>query len=387
MIRTKSLTAGVGSEMKLDTDRVRSGKRKFQEIDTEQVAQKVLARTNSLPASSSKVDVAPAQSASQSTSVLTSTVFRKSTRKAEAEMQENTVKALQDHRMREKDRSVYPSRVPVEGPCISSLVLKHEIAAEQGRRRSMEDAHLFAKISGGYLAGVFDGHGGIEVAQLAAEKYPVVFPQELQKSCGNVQSAFEGTVKDIQDAVFKRRDCLFTGSTGVVSYIAEETGDIYTATTGDSEAFLYRKDERGHLKSIPLSVVKNWSDPDEAQRASKMAKTLGERQRIEQWPNSSNPKTVRVRNGKNMGVNVSRAFGDFSYPEVNSKPLVTKHRWEEGDILGIFCDGVTDYVSQREMIELIKDNPTQIAAKIADFAIRYKTSDDNVSVMIVKEES
>lgn len=398
--RTATIESGHGALQRTSTiecanvpvERVLGKRKREEESRTDEVATSVLNRSVSLPAASNRSSHSSRQTASQPMDEdpldpnIPWQVGVRPVGLSKIEMRENTAKALQEHKDKDKmDRSVYPCSSQIRKKTLEGLALEHEVSAKQGRRATMEDAHLFEEIEGGYLAGIFDGHGGKKVADAAAQRFPKVFPRALEKKSGDIQAAFYTTFQEIQKGIAKRKDCLFMGSTAVVSYI-QKNGEIYTATVGDSEAFLYRTDEKGDLLSIPLSVVRDWSHPEEVQRVLGMAKTPQERQNIERWRNYPEPKRLRVGNGKGMGLNVSHALGDFSYPQVNPKPIVTVQQWKRGDRLGLFCDGVVDFASQREIVETIKDHPVQTAGKIADFALRYKRSTDNISAMMVKEK-
>ena len=90
----------------------------------------------------------------------------------------------------------------------------------QGWRRSMEDAHVCAPNLGGYkdlaLFGVFDGHGGAEVAQFCA-KY---LSRELLKSSEFLCENYDKALKD----VFHQMDFLLCDE----SYTGEITSVCFT---------------------------------------------------------------------------------------------------------------------------------------------------------------
>ena len=57
--------------------------------------------------------------------------------------------------------------------------LRHGASSMQGWRRSMEDAHIVGtEKAGATLYGVFDGHGGAEVARYVARHMAEDFPED-----------------------------------------------------------------------------------------------------------------------------------------------------------------------------------------------------------------
>lgn len=270
------------------------------------------------------------------------------------------------------------------------LTLSHTGAAAQGHHReTMEDAHFYTEISQGTLSGVFDGHGGKEIAEYASKSFEKRFEQELTTANGNVLVAFESLFSQIQHEVAKCEPLYNMGSTAVVTFIDKKTNIIYTATLGDSEANIYRMID-GKMKSIPLSCVRDWSSPKDAARA---ANVLNEPSIATEWPKAENPKELRFPKGC---VNVARAFGDIhtgylmAGPGMIHKPKITMNKLEKGDVVVLACDGLKDYVPEKVIAEKVaanKDNPkVNLAQELVNYAISPKGADahDNVTVVAIK---
>ena len=68
--------------------------------------------------------------------------------------------------------------------------LRHGASSMQGWRRSMEDAHIVGtEKAGATLYGVFDGHGGAEVARYVARHMAEDFPEDWS---ANPEQALKG---------------------------------------------------------------------------------------------------------------------------------------------------------------------------------------------------
>lgn len=264
------------------------------------------------------------------------------------------------------------------------LSFAFEEAEACGRRYTMEDFHFFQEIEQGALAGVFDGHGGQRVADYACDAFTKVFSATLKRVNGNVHSAFEELIHAIHQEVEALAEFNSIGSTAVISFIEKETHIIYTATLGDSEANIYRKNQEGQLTSIPLSCVRNWGSVKDAQR---VAFIFNRPEIVDEWTTAENPKLLRFPHPA-IGVNVSRALGDKDYrnteekPGVIHKPKITMNQMKPGDRLILSCDGLKDFVTEQEIIEqLAREGDT--AQGLIDYAINEKNSLDNVTVVIV----
>jgi len=260
------------------------------------------------------------------------------------------------------------------------LFFTYEAEALRGKRAKMEDAHIFAEREGGILTGVFDGHNGNEVSLHVASRIPELFFRVLDQKKGGVYLAFKELFLKLQQELEKERpEWRGIGSTAVVCYLEKATNYVYTATLGDSEATLYRKVHKRY-RSIPLSCVRNWSTKRDFKSARK---ALGER-----LPGKKNPKEMRhpppgesVRSG--YGLNVSRALGDALFKGVIHSPKITVNTVLGGDVLLLSCDGLKDFVSEKEVVEIVTyhQGRPSLVHDLADYALTVKNSDDNVTVL------
>ncbi len=299
-------------------------------------------------------------------------------------MVKNAQKAVAEH------MGADPAYMGIEGaiPSMESLgerraspltFTKYECEA-QGPRSDMEDAHFYRETTRGVLTGVFDGHGGRDVAAQVCAGFSHEFLTYLDAGM-SPHAAFEQTIATLQDHILRNVDLEYVGSTAVVSYIDKTTGLIYTATLGDSEANIYRR-QGANLKSIPLSCVRDWSSKNDAKRA---ANVLGRPSVAREWPTAPNPKYLRVQ-----GVNVSRAFGDAycaAPGKIGSfhKPKITVNKLQVGDMLVLACDGLKDYASETAIVGRLKtptrENP---AEDLTMLAFENPAQYDNVTVLAIR---
>lgn len=312
-------------------------------------------------------------------------------------MLKNSAKALEEHKKKDAFAFVDSNTLPTLEFLLNSkrlffpLSFTPCIAEAQGPRPSMEDAHFFKEIEQGVLVGVLDGHGGNQVAKFASERFPEQFFQTLTKNQGNVRLTFEQSFHTIHKEIAQKKEWNRIGSTAILSFIDKYTNLVYTATLGDSEANLYRKNKDGILQSTPLSCVRDWSSTKDAKRA---AIALRKPEIELNWPLAENPKGLRFPYAQ-YGVNVSRALGDTGICSkeqtraISHKPKITVNKLEAGDLLVLACDGLKDYVPEKDILELLNQSTKEenLAQKLVDYAITQKNSRDNVTVVAVKVET
>ena len=170
--------------------------------------------------------------------------------------------------------------------------LKWGACSMQGWRTSMEDAHIASDIAlpgqqKGTLFGVFDGHGGKEVAEFAKKHFKKILEAELKSK--DIKTALEQAFLKLDDEVKNEDYSNDTGSTSCVVLITPL--EIYCANAGDSRAVLCHAD-----KAVALSEDHKPDNP-------------GELARIE----LTNHIVDDSRVDSNLAL--SRAFGDFQYKD------------------------------------------------------------------------
>lgn len=307
-------------------------------------------------------------------------------------MFKNSLKAIEEHQRKTANYPLDPQCVipvihPHSCPLPIPLKFKATYCELQGPRETMEDAYFMKELPQGYLAGVFDGHGGASASALASKRFSELFENHLSKSANHVHYALEKTMEELHQIISVATE---DGTTAVVCYIEQKTNFVYTATLGDSEAHIYRLEGKT-MHSIPASCVRDWTSAKDARRFAEAKETPKYEQMLIKLANTAMAKDF----ARFKGLNVSRALGDraFNYENgrraVIQKPKITVHQLLPGDILNLACDGLKDYVSEKATatkIHMVKQDPDfmpMISTQIAADAAWYR-SDDNVTVVTIQ---
>lgn len=230
----------------------------------------------------------------------------------------------------------------------------------------MEDAHTLAdKFMGDASSaffGVYDGHGGSQVASLAALRLHQYLAEELraQKS---VRDAF-ASAYDRVDIDARNEDMFATGSTAVTCFVRnEECGRmLYTANAGDARAVLGRASG-----AIRLSYDHKGTDKAEQKRVESCGGF--------------------VLNGRVSGMlAVTRALGDHMLKDsVTSEPFFHQIALTPDDNwLIVACDGLWDVVTDAEAVAHIQgcQLASQACSMLMQLALTKKTR-DNVTIIAV----
>lgn len=256
------------------------------------------------------------------------------------------------------------------------------VADMVGRRPQMEDFVAVADDVRGdgthalQFYGLFDGHGGREVAKQGGEfvqQYisehsgalsdPVACEQTLVAALVQANKLFPVTPLD---------QC--QGSTALLAVVVGETR-LHIANIGDSRAVLF---SRGRVTRVSLDHKP--LDPAEYQRILN----------VSGWVSPD---------GRIMGVlSVARALGDKAlFPFVSSQPFTAAFELEalaDGaapgeQFLVLACDGVWDVVSDSQACTVVREslqqhggNTAVAAAALRDWAY-INGSNDNISVIVV----
>ncbi|EGX94582.1 pyruvate dehydrogenase, putative [Cordyceps militaris CM01] len=242
---------------------------------------------------------------------------------------------------------------------------------------------------------VFDGHAGWQTADLLEKQ---LLPH-VRHSLSQVKSAsIGGSVPDefirraITTAFIKLDDSIinaaldtaqskeplqdkikklapaYAGSCALLSLYDPVTSNLHVACTGDSRAVLGRKGPNGKWEAIPLSVDQTGSNKEEIARLNK------------EHPGEENV----VKNGRVLGMMVSRAFGDGRWkfpldfqldsvrkfygvppltptddfrtpPYLTAEPVVTSTKIDPSTqtFLIMATDGLWDMLSSQQAVDLV----------------------------------
>lgn len=311
-------------------------------------------------------------------------------------MRKNACKAVSEHQFRDSSALIATNKeiksYVAKHQTLSTLVCKSEVYEQQGTRYAqMEDMGFESESAQGILTAVFDGHGGASVAKHCVSEFAAPFFASIAGQSRNIREAFHSRFDELNKEALNREDFNEAGATAVVTYLDHESNQIFTATLGDSEAFIFRNLGEG-LKVIPLSCVRDWVSGKDSNRL------------LDIKPNASinfnDPKCNRFPL-RNYGLNVSRTIGDKVFRDafesmkteerkgfpnpLSSKPKVAAARVYPEDIVVIGSDGLTDAVKLSEMVEAVQSfNPAKgktLATTLGELA--SSANDDDVTVRVI----
>lgn len=240
----------------------------------------------------------------------------------------------------------------------------------QGRRPTMEDAHLATEIQVHgqdiQIFGIFDGHGGSSAAEYVSNNIASALQIELASRPSlddhQVWHALKNTFVDLNAQWKNKFGHDASGSTATVALIL---GDhLWVANTGDSRTIL-------SVNGFPIQLS------DDA-KPSKPYYKKGIEKRGQCVYNE--------RVGGILGV--ARAFGDDGINGVTARPKIVKydlnklHR--DNNVLILACDGLWDVASTRSVAEYGAHKTASQLAKDLPLYAYNAGSTDNISVMAVQ---
>jgi len=237
-------------------------------------------------------------------------------------------------------------------------------------RNTMEDGYFICddilKDGKSGLFGVFDGHGGRDVAEYLLKNFQKEFINEYVRLKKDTKAALESTFINLDQQIKANCKSDEMGSTACVAFILYESGRrmLYVANVGDTRAVL------GQITgSKRVSYDHRASDASEIQRIKQAGGTV-------------------LYNRVEGQLAVSRAFGDHCLKDkgVICNPYIEKIEVRVIDkFLVMGSDGLWDTVDDQESIDLIKnkDSAADMAKTLVSTALA-KFSKDNVSCMVLK---
>jgi len=271
------------------------------------------------------------------------------------------------------------------------------------RRNTMEDIHRIVpnlKGSEEYsYFGVYDGHGGRQIADFLDETLENNISIELQQTDSapvleRLQRAF--LITDMQS---RRLNIVTSGATAVSALVhtAVDPNDsnttlsrkLYVANVGDSRAVLVSEPHTA-LDHLPKPALADSSSNMHAYRLTydHRAEDAREQARVEAAGGF-------ITRGRVLGIlAVSRSFGDHGMKDfVIADPHLTEVdllALNNAPLLIIACDGVWDVFSDQEAADLLLEEfksqgnkPFEDAAEILVQAAMDRGSADNITAIVV----
>lgn len=237
----------------------------------------------------------------------------------------------------------------------------------KGSRPYQEDHFVREEFLEGTLLGVFDGHGGSEVARLASETFASHFRAALL-----VYSAKEAMGYAVS-SVNSMTKHMHAGSTLSVVFIPKDESVAVCAVLGDSPIIV--KDAEGKINISPEHNVR--TNAAEAKAAEARGGFVSDGY-------------LFARYGDN-GLQMSRALGDSSLDEVLSRvPDIYEVSLGKDSFVLVATDGAFDPV-HADFSRVAKDVVRRIEHKadaldLVDRAIRIPTR-DNVTCLLARMEA
>ncbi len=215
---------------------------------------------------------------------------------------------------------------------------------------------------------VCDGHGveGHFVSDFIKETLPYDMSENLKKQ--NILTENEKEKEKIHDIIKEtfilvneklvdneEINSLFSGSTCVSLIYTPEK--LIVPNIGDSRAVLGRlvNKETNEYKAINLSRDHKPTEKDEAQR---IIENDGRIQPFTEDGEFVGPERVWIKEEEVPGLAMTRSFGDRVAATVGvmSEPEIKEFNFEEGDkFMIIASDGIWEFISSQECIDIIKD--------------------------------
>lgn len=229
-----------------------------------------------------------------------------------------------------------------------------------GKRTTMEDACAIVGEFAGpetQFYGVFDGHGGINVALYCATEFPGLLSKHYEITHNMIES-LQTAIQELNTVACEKWPV--TGSTLAVAIIAD--GKLFTANVGDTRIIMVKNGVAERL-----SYDHKISDPEERSAIIERGGLI-----------------LHDRVGGTLAL--SRAIGDGSLAaNISAVPYITENQYDSDTRLILACDGVWDVMSDDDAAKIFTESgdPSSAAKAIKEEALTRGTQ-DNVTVVCVQ---
>lgn len=236
--------------------------------------------------------------------------------------------------------------------------MKVSVLSFQNFRDYMEDFYFVDEtfLNKSILAGVYDGHGGLNVSKYASKSIHDHFKDYLVDI--EPLEAFNLSYKRIDEEVKEHKG----GSCAINCFINDDI--IYHANVGDGKAIVIGED------IITLTTEHKLTD-------------LGEQKRILEKGGIIRGHYVFV---DYAGLKVTRSLGDIPHKKIGviSDPSTGKYKISNKDkYLLIGSDGLFDYISNKKIKEVCSGQENNILENLKNEAIS-QGSGDNITILLIK---
>lgn len=278
----------------------------------------------------------------------------------------------------------FSTESPINSACEVEAIPGAGLAAMQGRRPKMEDAHLATQLTlsvgeqtyAAKLFGVFDGHGSRQPALDVAEKLPTELERQI-KAIATTHQSLDEIIPRAFTRAFVSIDEEIRGNNGTCAVCALElNGRLYFPNCGDSRAILIQKQR----------AVKMTEDARlcEERFARSIERTEG------CFVSDGNPRRANgiMAVARDLGVAYLSPRPKITLAVQSEEPDNPQEgivHYKPGDLVLLGCDGLFDVATTEavasEVRKLRQDGLSlaQIAERVARSAVH---SGDNVSVVL-----
>ncbi|HEC88669.1 MAG TPA: serine/threonine-protein phosphatase [Thermoplasmata archaeon] len=229
------------------------------------------------------------------------------------------------------------------------IKIEYYALSEKGRREKNEDAYIAEKINDLYVFAVADGLGG-HISGEIASKIAIVELREAIKRYG--KEGLTITFKRVNNTIsFENKQKGANMGTTLIACIVEEDGKCKIANVGDSRAYIFNDDNIWRTKDHSL------------------VQELVDKGVISEEEAFNHPK-------KNI---VTQALG------LEEKIRIDVYEKNLRDSVLLLCsDGLSDYVKDNEIAEIVKKyDPKKACKKLYKKALK-EGSEDNITIIIAK---
>ncbi len=264
-----------------------------------------------------------------------------------------------------------PAKIPLKSNhCFFGKCYSHEM---QGRRSSMEDRTLIWSIENFKepikIHGVFDGHGGIAVADILHDNFILAFRgillQKDDLSESSIKAAIDETIKRLDE---KAKETKWAGSCVAMTITVGST--LYIVNIGDSRTVFCHD-------GVAIACSED-AKPTNA-RFEKEIESLGG---VVFWGKVGGQLAV-ARSVGDWNLSTAQGRVITSKPDISTIDLTTA---SQGDFVIIACDGVWDKLSNQDAVDVVinssKDSAKNPAIDLAEAAYD-KGSKDNISAIVI----
>ncbi|RYF07321.1 MAG: protein serine/threonine phosphatase 2C family protein, partial [Deltaproteobacteria bacterium] len=279
-------------------------------------------------------------------------------------------------RQRRLSVSLEEDTILTDSPPGSSAVLT-EAGIEFSRLKVNQDSFFVDENQ--MMFAVFDGHGrtGHHCSKYVCQHLPDAIKQPTPEG---LSEALVGVGDDMtRDPTI---DSQFSGTTVLVVHVTTDT--VTSAWLGDSRAVMGRYNNK-HLSLVELSRDHKPEDPVERRRITKLGGCV--RQLKDENGVKCGPYRVFKPSSTVPGVNFSRSLGDqviHKYGVSSQVQLLVEPRTREDRFIVVASDGIFEFLSNLEVLELVSSCATveaaarQLLNRAKELWIRneFGTSDD-----------